>query len=1065
VWATLVAALLSGCDAGCVMTRPSACAGDRDCAYLANGVCVAGDCRRACDRDEACVANEVCAQGLCTANTAAVCDGNEACTTPPACRVAQGATCVGGACRYAGTLDDTPCHFQAAPPAPADGVCRSGQCQAVAGHRCATNADCGEQVCIGAACVAPSAFGGPCDLLPVDESDCAAGLRCVAGECLKDLGAPCSENSECADHCVAAVCTVASGVGGPCDAGDDSDCAGLVCNANAVCEAAAACADNDACAALGLTCIAGFCQHLSSTGGACDDAADCAAALTCQAGVCARAPGGSCSHGGECATGFCVDGVCCHTACAGNCDRCDTSGDGTCVADDSRCGGSCGSCSTTTGNCQADAARCTGDCATCAGAGTAFDCAADATQCGADCTCGGSGVSFSCDCAVADCADGAITSQCRCGGALEADGYCCAGVHQGLACGAGTVFYVDAAGGNDASDGRSPSSAWQTLTRVNAASLTAGTQILLKRNSTFYGSLSLDASGAPSSPIAVGTYGTGAPPLITGFTTVSAWIDLGGNRWESAAAVSTLATCNVVAVNGVNTPMGRYPNDDTASGWLTVTSHAGSTSMTSTGLSGTPDWTGAEAVIRAGDFIMNRATITSQSGGTLTLSPPNGDEPIDGFGFFIQDDARTLDRQDEWYFSPSTKKITIYSTTQPTDVRVAAIENLLTINGSHITIDGIDFSGANTNAIHTTSTTLTDTNIRNCHVAFSGRTGIKVRSDYLTVTNNVVIASNNRAIDLNYSQHVLVNRNTIRDSGVLPGMAEKHGWEGIWAALYVGNIVGLNCEYNTIVNAGQNAISFGGPNSDAAVINNNLLDTFCSVLDDCGGIYGGTRSTIERNVVINGIGAWRGTASTGPGGPAMGIYLDDNSQYNQVLNNSVGNVAMYGIYLHNASHNIVSGNTVYNAATQIHVRDDNITGTIDNNAITGNLFVARASSQLAAEYGWPAAPYYSIGTLDNNYYARPAGVDDDAIRLWFIDSAANYTLAYWQTFSGQDLNSHTSAVTIANENDLRFEYNASASAVTISLAHPMIDVMGNKYPSSIVLQPYASAVLMVDPNP
>jgi hypothetical protein len=36
-----------------------------------------------------------------------------------------------------------------------------------------------------------------------------------------------------------------------------------------------------------------------------------------------------------------------------------------------------------------------------------------------------------------------------------------------------------------------------------------------------------------------GAYGTGANPIITGFTTVSSWSNLGGNIWESTSAVST----------------------------------------------------------------------------------------------------------------------------------------------------------------------------------------------------------------------------------------------------------------------------------------------------------------------------------------------------------------------------------------------------------------------------------------------------------------------------------------------------------------------------------------------
>ena len=105
---------------------------------------------------------------------------------------------------------------------------------------------------------------------------------------------------------------------------------------------------------------------------------------------------------------------------------------------------------------------------------------------------------------------------------------------------------------------------------------------MFKRGDTFYGSLTIKNSGSSGNPITFSAYGTGAKPVITGFTAVTAWTNKGGNIWESTNAVSTLSTCNMVVVNGVNTPMGRYPNSDAAkSGYLPFQSHSGTTSITS----------------------------------------------------------------------------------------------------------------------------------------------------------------------------------------------------------------------------------------------------------------------------------------------------------------------------------------------------------------------------------------------------------------------------------------------------------------------------------------------------
>ncbi len=71
----------------------------------------------------------------------------------------------------------------------------------------------------------------------------------------------------------------------------------------------------------------------------------------------------------------------------------------------------------------------------------------------------------------------------------------------------------------------------------------------------------------------------------------------------------------MVTVNGVNTPIGRWPN----TGFLSIDSHVSNTSITDAGLPSSPDWTGAEVVIRKNSYIWDRNIITNHSGGTLTL--------------------------------------------------------------------------------------------------------------------------------------------------------------------------------------------------------------------------------------------------------------------------------------------------------------------------------------------------------------------------------------------------------------------------------------------------------------
>jgi hypothetical protein len=80
-----------------------------------------------------------------------------------------------------------------------------------------------------------------------------------------------------------------------------------------------------------------------------------------------------------------------------------------------------------------------------------------------------------------------------------------------------TARYVDATGGDDASDGTSPATAWQSLGKVNAQTFGPGGSILFKDGETWTGPLLPKGSGAEGAVISIGRYGDGsARPLIQG---------------------------------------------------------------------------------------------------------------------------------------------------------------------------------------------------------------------------------------------------------------------------------------------------------------------------------------------------------------------------------------------------------------------------------------------------------------------------------------------------------------------------------------------------------------------
>ena len=81
---------------------------------------------------------------------------------------------------------------------------------------------------------------------------------------------------------------------------------------------------------------------------------------------------------------------------------------------------------------------------------------------------------------------------------------------------AGTAYYVDAAAGDDRNAGTSESAAWQTLSKVNATTFSAGDTIYLKAGSTWNEVLYPKGSGTANAPITVTAYGQGSQPVING---------------------------------------------------------------------------------------------------------------------------------------------------------------------------------------------------------------------------------------------------------------------------------------------------------------------------------------------------------------------------------------------------------------------------------------------------------------------------------------------------------------------------------------------------------------------
>jgi len=642
-----------------------------------------------------------------------------------------------------------------------------------------------------------------------------------------------------------------------------------------------------------------------------------------------------------------------------------------------------------------------------------------------------------------------------------------------------TTYYV-ASNGSDAANGTSTSTPWQSLSKVNATTFVAGDQILFRRGDTFFGNIVVKNSGNSSNPIFFGAYGTGAKPVIAGMQAVTSWTNLGSNIWESTGAVSTLPTLKVVTINGVTIPCGATPNRDAAYPFLPnyypYQSHTGNgkgtTTVTSSSLDGT-NWTGADIVVRANHWTMDKETITASSSKTLTYvgqAPgTDGNGIVDGWGFFIQNDARTLDVQNEWYYNPSTKKIRIYSTSMPTGVQVTNVDTVF-YNRVHdyIQVDNIQFFGANTSAIVFSSSHYGK--VTNCDISYNGEIAIQGNntSNYFDVENNNLSDLGGAGIwNTDNGVNWIIKNNTIRRQGLVSVTMANDYTGGAIEIFSQGALV----QYNRIDSTSYEGIHFRGKNVQ---VRNNYVSNFGFLRDDGGGIYTGftgeTGKIIDGNIVLNSVGNRRGI----PGGAkaSNGIYLDGLTDSATATNNTVANMVSAGIFINSGRNNTVRGNTVYNTGGQYWTKGALMSQTYKGarfasyqrgNKVVDNIFFQKYPAQVNVFY-YQADNTNTIqqfGIIDSNYYAKAM----DTTYMSNYNNAGHsyyYNLTQWRTATGQDGHSQFLSKLIADTSTIKLVINPSKTDSVINLGAKYQDIKGVLYKNSITLSPYRSAILIYD---
>ena len=555
-------------------------------------------------------------------------------------------------------------------------------------------------------------------------------------------------------------------------------------------------------------------------------------------------------------------------------------------------------------------------------------------------------------------------------------------------------YYISSSSGNDSyssTQAQSEATPWRSISKLNSFALSTGDVVYFKKGDTFYGTIIPNTGG-----ISYSSYGNGNRPVITGLTAINSWTNLGNNIWE-ASVPGGLSTLNMVVINGVLTPMGRYPNAKTTNdGYLTYESSVVNRSLTDNQLSSSPNWNGGEVVFRRTNYTADRAKITNHSGSTISFSTYNGTAMVNGYGYFVQHHPATLDVTGEWYYDANNKKIRMYSTGTPNNVSVATLPSLIKMDftnkgtKSNFNFTGLDFRGSEElmmQLIYCDRVT-----VDNCNFSYAGINAIEYKYvTNLTVKNSTITDVNMIGIqeyDSKTNNYVTIQNNTIRRIGIYPGMVSNAYGEAVASTGLNMLSQNLLVQENVLDSLGYIAIALK-KNRHNQIIRRNVISNFCMIKNDGGAIYsGGLRGDpkadniiIENNIISKAVGATGGTIYP-LNKHTRAIYLDATSTGVQVLNNTIFD-AWDGIYISQAQNMIIRGNTIYNTGNYKPGVSSYFSGAMvvadgfdgyqhtRYNTITNNIFFAKYPDQLLYYQTDRYDGVDQIGTVDSNYYANP----------------------------------------------------------------------------------------------
>lgn len=478
--------------------------------------------------------------------------------------------------------------------------------------------------------------------------------------------------------------------------------------------------------------------------------------------------------------------------------------------------------------------------------------------------------------------------------------------------------------------------------------VTNASTVLLKCGRVYSGELNLEGK----SHVSVKTEGACGPAMITMAVPVTGWRREIGNKPIWSAAISFQPA--QVEVGGRFMELAHFPHSPQI--WMKAVSQR--PSQLAIQLPNN-DVVGASLVWKAHDWLILVDSIVRYESRLLTIATNKHEEfsfpPVTSF--FIEGKCWMLDAPGEWCVEQGRLYVWAHDSGSP-EARAVAAPKGRAINVNNTNSISIENIKINIATIGIEANNINHLSIRNTQFQNIGDEAIIAGGTDIQLEDVRIIQTGLNGIRFtDDARQIIVKNSYIQGAGML-GMPKRSK-----AAIVLEQAQQANISGNTIVDSAYIGIRI----FRNSVVEKNTIVRACLRLTDCSGIYTFARDGLPLNTTIinNSIRDTHGSLT-------FGIYLDDQANHVQVLENNISNNSG-GMQLHNTFNNLIQDNYFYkNKNQQILFNETSHFSVMHDNKILKNKFdtdedvpVYRLWSALGAStignFGWYSANAYKGG--------------------------------------------------------------------------------------------------------